>query len=337
MSKRNELEFANFILKFGMNLNLIDFAEEIVLPAFKDTTMIRSWGETRHFFHDVEILNFGNESNPILCIVGEYIKDTKVTREQVYDPNTGQLRKDSKSLHTSPSAIFTLVLNNHKLIYFSKTASAPGILAFKTTVENFIKDKYHGFIDDMYRENRHQGVTKKELYQRYNPPLLEIVPLAREGLISEFINQYGLLNKVEIKLLTTNNDIDNNGLFIQNVREAKEEALSSVTTITHSSNINDGLSKGVIARQVQSALSQGNAKVQLKGKDRQGHDLEGNTETFKINMQLTTVPQGISEIGAKCYESFQALVAQGIIPIGNPIDNVLERIKKIWDNVNRNS
>jgi hypothetical protein len=334
MPKKSELEFANFILRFGQERVLIDFVEEIVIPAFS-SGLERSYGETKHFFHDVEILNLGTLENPVLCITGRYIKDTVVKREQVFDEESNELIKDNDSLHTSPSAVFILILNNHRLIYLSETSYAPSLLAFQTTAAKFIKEKYQDFIDELYQQNRHRGIKKVQLYREYDSPSLEIVPLTSEESISEFIEQYSLLKTVEIKLLTTNNELDNNGFFKQ-ARKAKEEVLANTTTITHN-NGKDGLSKGAVTRQLESALSQGNSKVKLKGSDRQGNKLEGSNENFKVRSQLAEIPQTISEIANKGYETFQSLVDQGIIHVGEGRDNISDKIKQLWNKLNRNS
>ncbi|MEM9777013.1 MAG: hypothetical protein AAF902_20715, partial [Chloroflexota bacterium] len=60
----------------------------------------------------------------------------------------------------------------------------------------------------------------------------------------------------------------------EQARRAKEEALANTTTIIHQ-NGKEGLSKEVAARQLESAMHQGNSKVKLKGRDRQGNKLEG--------------------------------------------------------------
>lgn len=334
MSKKSELEFANFILRFGEEQVLIDFVEEIVIPAFC-SELERSYGETKHFFHDVEILNLGTPENPVLCIVGRYIKDTVIKREQVFDEENSELVRDNSSLNTSPSAVFILILNNHRLIYLSETSYAPNLLAFKTTAKKFIKDKYHEFIDELYQRNQHNGITKARLYREYNPPSLEIVPLTSEESIREFINQYNLLKTVEIKLLTTNNELDNNEFF-QKARKIKEEAHAKTTTITHN-NGKDGLSKSAVTQQLESALSLGNSKVKLKGNDRQGNKLEGSNEKFKIRTQLTEVPKTISGIANRGYEIFQTLVDQGTIRLGEGQNHVSDKMKQLWTKLNQNS
>ncbi|MBE9176792.1 hypothetical protein IQ225_18375 [Synechocystis salina LEGE 06155] len=336
MPKKGELEFANFILRFGQEHVLIDFVEEIVIPAF-NSGLERAYGETTHFFHDVEILNFGNLENPVLCIVGRYIKNTVVKREQVFDEENNELIKDNSSLHTSPSAVFILILNNHRLIYFSETSYAPSLLAFQTTIGKFIKEKYHHFIDELHQQNQHRRITKTELYRQYGNPSLEIVSLTSEESISEFINQYSLLKTVEIKLLTTNNELDNNEFFKQ-AKKIKEEANSNTTTITHN-NGKDGLSKGAVTRQLESALSQGILKIKLKGKDRQGNELEGSNQNFKVKSHLTEeeISQTISGIANSGYEIFQNLVDQGIIHIGESRDNISDKIKQLWNKLNGSS
>ena len=45
------------------------------------------------------------------------------------------------------------------------------------------------------------------------------MPLTNQQSIGEFVNQYGLLKNVQIQLLSTNNELDNNGFF----QQAREE------------------------------------------------------------------------------------------------------------------
>jgi hypothetical protein len=324
MTKKHQLEFANFILRFGDNRVLLDLAEEIVIPAFTSENLGRSYSETRHFFHDVEILNFGDDDTPILCIAGRYIKDTLVRREQVFREETDQLVRDSESLKTSPSAIFMLILNNHRLMYFKETSYAPNILSFKATIINFLKLKYHEFVDRLHEES---GVSKSQLYREYEPPNLEIVPLLHTESIGDFVRQYEKLRTVEIQLLSTNNELDNNGFFEQ-ARQAKDEVQSSITTITHNNGKN-GLLKGAVISQLESALRIGNSKVKLKGKDAQGNKLEGNNESLKIKADLAEVPQTIRGIAFRSFNTFQDFLDRGIIHIGQAREDLTEKIREI--------
>lgn len=289
----------------------------------------------RIFFHDVEMLNLGNSEIPVLCIAGRYVKNTVVKREQIFNEENNELIKDNGSLHTSPSAVFILILNNHRLIYLSETSYAPSLLSFQSTAAKFVKDKYHEFINDLYQQNRHRGVTKASLYREHEHPNLEVVSLTSEESIGEFISQYSLLKTVEIKLLTTNNELDNNDFFRQ-ARQIKEEAHANTTTITHN-NGKEGLSKGAVTRQLESALSQGNSRVKLKGKDRQGNKLEGSNEKFKIKSQMPEIPQAIVGIASRGYAVFQSLVDQGTICLGENSENVTDKIKQLWDKLHQGS
>ena len=132
--------------------------------------------------------------------------------------------------------------------------------------------------------------------------------------------------------MTTNNELDTNDFFRQ-LRKSKEEAISNETTVTHN-NSQDGLSKGKVTQQVESALNQGNSQVTLKGKDRQGNKLDGSNENFKLRAQLDEIPLTISGIAVKGYEIFRGLLEQGTIQVGQTRDNVeevSEKIKQIWD------
>src|ERR1700723_2454744 len=137
--RQHAATFANFICRFGDQKVLLDYAKEIVLPAFFDDTYIRSYGKkAQFFFHEVEqvVLN-GDKENPILGISGRFIKNTYLTREQIFDPEKG-IVLDPANIQSSPSAFFLLILNNHRLIYFPETAHAPDLKTFRATLYDFI-------------------------------------------------------------------------------------------------------------------------------------------------------------------------------------------------------
>ncbi|MGK7933145.1 MAG: hypothetical protein AB4041_17170 [Microcystaceae cyanobacterium] len=50
MTTKHSLEFANFICRFGDNLVLLDLLEEIIIPAFTDEHLQRSYRDTSFFF-----------------------------------------------------------------------------------------------------------------------------------------------------------------------------------------------------------------------------------------------------------------------------------------------
>jgi hypothetical protein len=331
--KKNELEFANFILKFGQDRNLLDFISEIVLPAFTEK-LEWTYGETiKHFFHDAELINLGDEENPIICIVGRYVKNTIVVREQFYNEESNTIIKDNRSLPTSPTSIFVLILNNHRLLYLGESSKAPSLYEFQKTALKFLKEKYQDFIDA--QGNLNPNVPRNQIYRQYPAPSLEIVSLTGEGSLREFIGRYDLLKMVEIKLLSTNNEADNNGFF-DAARKIKDEANSETTTIRHQ-NSQGGLSKVAVTQQVESAIGQGNSKIRLDGRDRQGNTLKGNNETFKVSSYLHEPPKTISGIARKAYEVFEHLATEGIIRIGERREDISRVIQQLSDQINSKS
>jgi hypothetical protein len=90
-----------------------------------------------------------------------------------------------------------------------------------------------------------------------------------------------------------------------------------------------GLSKGGVKKQVSSAVKQGNAKVVLKGKDREGNKLEVTNDNFKIRKQISDPPITLNGIARGCYEQFKLLRESGAIRIGEFVDDVREKIEQI--------
>jgi len=138
--RQHSAAFANFICKFG-DKNLLDYAEEVVIPAFTRDTYVRSFGDRTHYhFYEVELLNLAEQGKyPIWVLAGRFIKDTELRREQIFDEEKG-LIKDEQSMQSAPSAFFILILNNHRLIYFPETAHAPDLSAFKSTVRAAVQN-----------------------------------------------------------------------------------------------------------------------------------------------------------------------------------------------------
>jgi hypothetical protein len=254
-----------------------------------------------------------------------------VRREQVFNQETDDLIKDNESLHTSPSAVFMVILNNHRLMYFGETSYAPSLQSFQATTSKFLKEKYHDFVHQLYQQQHHTGVTKKQLYEQYYPPSLQIVSLSSDSSIRQFIDKYSLLKRVEIKLLTPNNDLDNNGLFSE-ARKAKEEVSAKTTTIIHD-NARDGLFRTAIIRQLESVLRLGNSQVKVKGIDSQGNHLEGSNDNFKLRTLLPNVPHTIGGIADTSYRTLQSLIDQGLIHIGENRDNISDKLQELWNKI----
>jgi hypothetical protein len=146
LPKTPTVSFANLICRFGEKFVLLDLANEIVIPAFIDTTLRRKYGATNYFFLEVTIKEIAGPKStdiPLLVVYGRLVKDTVLTSEQVYTPEHG-LEPAAESIPSSPSSFFALILNNHKVMYMPEMAYAPTIGAFAVDAPEISKDQTQG-------------------------------------------------------------------------------------------------------------------------------------------------------------------------------------------------
>ena len=328
--RQHNVTFANFICRFGEKKTLLDYVEEIVLPAFTDNTLVRKrGGKSEYRFYDVQkVILENNENTPIIGITGQFIKDTTLTREQVLHPEKG-LIKDGRSMASTPSAYFILILNNHRLIYFPETAHAPDLKAFKSTALTFIQKKRNVFITSLIRKSKKDeadSASLRKLINENNPsPTLEVIPLASEESIDTFLDRYGILKYFEMKLITPNDEI-NAGKLFNSLKDSLIDAGAENTKVVSRSK--DGFKTKKVAKILKSAAKTGNEDFVLKGVDESGNELIGDAESFKINIEIPRVPLGREALTQKLYSTFQDLIASGAIAIGVMADKS-ETIRRI--------
>ncbi|MGR3609169.1 MAG: hypothetical protein ACU0BN_09980 [Sulfitobacter sp.] len=310
--RQHTAAFANFICKFGEK-NLLDYAEEIVIPAFTKDTYIRSFGERTHYhFYEVELLNMASDtSDPILVLAGRFIKDTELTRHQVFDARKG-LVQDEQSMRSAPSALFVLILNNHRLIYFPETPHAPDLNAFKATAENFLRKRHKEFVDGLYEDSREdeKPPTKKFLNETHPQPNLEVIHLAGKTDIKHFLRRFETLKKINFRVVRPNDEI-NAGEILGQVRDLSDALKSTNTKVTASSG--DGLDIDAAIDAVTEATSSGNQDVSVSGVDKEGNSLSGNNEKFKISAEIDNVPVTKKGVIGRLLDKFSQLSSAGSI------------------------
>lgn len=321
------MEFGNFICKFGRK-KLLDFAESIVIPAFFDKKLYRYFGETRYFLYNVEFIDLTkNHDKPIAAICGRIIKDTILEREQVFDENKG-LVKDSRAIKSSPSAIFLLILNNHRLIYIKETKDAPTKETFGNTILNFLRSKHQEFINNEYIKinSDDKKITKRELLKIYPRPSLDIIPLTSNVGIEEFIQKYNKLKKIEIIFKNRNDETDNN-YFFEALQTRQDLIQSKNTKLTHYNK--EGLEKEEAIKEVQEASSHGNQLIKLSGIDEDGDKLDGNNEEFQLKKSIVGITGNIEEDAANIYNSFLTLLESGTIKVKQDTTQIKDLISTI--------
>lgn len=330
--RTNNATFANFICRFGDGAVLLDYAIEIVIPAFTRDTYVRSYGDTTHYhFYEVEIVILDADSDPpVVGLAGRFIKNTELTRYQIFDQRKG-LVQDEQRMPSATSVFFVLILNNHRLIYFPETPHAPDLNVFRTTAQQFMRQRHKEFINELYEE-LHPGdgsITKKVLNETHPRPSLEIIPLTTAEDIAAFIHRYEILKRIDFRLVRPNDDIDAGEIFEQ-IRELSAGLNANKTKVT-TANPKDGLDIETSIETVTEATERGNQDITLSGTDHDGHKLSGNNEHFQIYAPIDKVPKAKPSLVAKLYEAFTALVESGAIRLPDQGPDQIARVKRMID------
>lgn len=318
--KSLSMEMGNLICRFGRDKVLLDMADEIVLPCFFDEKLVRSYSKTSYFFHEVSPVLLNNEaSESVVGIAGRFIKDTTLEREQIFEEGKG-LVKDAGSMRSSPSAIFLLILNNHRLIYVKETRDAPSKESFRSTLLSFLRDKHKEYIEEEYKslnaareeDANAERITKKDLHESTPRPTLELIPLTSEDSIEEFVRKYSILKTIEISLSDRNDENDNDPFF--EAMQKKKDAIGSTKTLVKHNN-SKGLDKDEAISEIAEATEQGNQTVKLSGIDNEGDILRGNNDNFQLRKPLDDLSSKPANAASDLYESFVGLVKSGLVKV----------------------
>ncbi len=324
----HDIAFANFICKFGEQ-NLLDFVVEIVIPAFRETGVIRRYADTDYRFINVSLLNIGSDEEPNFAITGRFVKNTVLRRSQVLI-SEHEIAHDEAAIQSAPSSFFVLLLGNHRLIYFAETANAPDTISFARAAAAAIRDKHKVFIRNRKIELRssNQTATLTSLMAQFPAPEVTVVPLTSEMSIDAFVTKYSKLQSVVFRLIRPNSEIQGSDLW-RSVRTAGAAARSQQTAVSYKNP--DGLNKSQTASQIKQAAETGQQIVTLSGKDRSGNSLKGNNEEFRLSVPLRDVPPRPRALAKRLVRVFQDLVGRGEIRLPRPEHDpraAMERISR---------
>ncbi|RST52648.1 hypothetical protein [Variovorax sp. MHTC-1] len=328
--KKRPVFYANFICHFGAR-ELLHYFEQIVAPAFL-TDNSRTYKDKAYFFHDVQLINLGSRDQPEWAIGGNFVKSMIVRSEQRYDQQTNTLRPANESMETAPSAVFVLLLRSHKLIYMLKTGGAPAIESFRSTALHFIAKARLDFINRLYRiaqENEDDlpeevveaakgeddepvKVTKKRLQEIVEAPELEVVPLANDDSLREFIKRFKVLRSATVQLLKPNSELDNDDFF-EAFRDRSEDVKATQSTIIYRNK--EGLAKAKVATQLESVAGDGNSQIRLEGIDANDQKLRGSNDEFKIVSLVDPVDRPLPATITHLGHLFKQQVANGAIKL----------------------
>jgi len=364
------LEFANFICKFG-TLNMAHLLDEVVLPAFLDTTQARTVTDANYLLLHPKVESLEFKFGETLCIVGRFVKDTFLERSFILE--AGELVGAEATLPTAETALFILTLDTHKLVYLQETKNAPGFQAFRSTILKFLKQKHDAFIrvlkeeieasTDMTLEGvttfleerglngfigedvveiaddkgekakrEHRPGTLAFLRQHVPVPELDIIPLSTEDSLEAFINRFKTLSLVRVTLVNTNDELDLSDFFPQ-VRAAKDAAGATKTSVVH--NNSKGLDKQGVLEQLKAVATQGNANTHLEGRDHTDTKLVGDETQFKLRIPQSNLPD-IDDVDARSQhlvKAFDEAVESGTVVLQEPSENVIAKMEALMKSV----
>lgn len=313
---KGRIEFANFTVRFGDKV-LIDYLNEVIIPAFKGSIETKPKYATKYFFHKVEIIEADWFGQKVHCIVGYVIKDMEIKQEQYYDGSS--IVKSDTVFRKSPTSIFCLIIENHKLIYYPETAGAPGIRAFEGTVKKFIAYQHRKMVDREYKNEKegNKKLLKRDFQKEYPKPDVNIIPIGNQQSLSDFIGIYDVIKSIEIKIIKPNNEVDPNEFF-QEFHEQQERLNSTDAAIRHSNP--EGLNKIIVTSELQAAVASGNARILTSGIGSDGIEISGNNQDTRLKIAVKNVPKTIREAGLRFVRFLEELTTNKTVSIRPEIE-----------------
>src|ERR1017187_7925027 len=231
MPRAFHLSFANLTCWFGERFVLVDLAKEVIYPAFFDETYRRVYRPTAYFFRDVGMaaIEIEGVERPQLTIYGRLIKDTVVTRTQVYSPGVG-LVSDIASMPSAPSAFFALDVDNHKLMYLPETSGAPTVNQFALTLQSFARKRLASYIRELSKASKTTSEPKSiaDLMLDYPEPVVVATHLSGDSNVDSFVERFSKIVRVDFQLRNTNAEF-NRAEDFRRIREMKDDVLSDRT------------------------------------------------------------------------------------------------------------
>ncbi|SIR47853.1 hypothetical protein SAMN05878494_3943 [Bacillus cereus] len=205
MTERKSLYIANFNCTFGKeNKPMLDYFEEIVMPAFQQSQERESDGNT-YFFDNVKLIMVKGE----FMLGGLLIKRTKLEVKSLY--TEGKLRLTNEIHPSDPYSYFLINLKNHRMVLVKNQKGSPNLGNFSATAKFVLKD---------YISKINKDIEDKE--ERLPRANLNIVAIPFEDAIRKELKNVKKIQNVILRFYPLNGDIDGNEVFSY-MREMLEE------------------------------------------------------------------------------------------------------------------
>lgn len=319
MSKPTQtVAFANFNLRFGPKLALVDLWQEIVYPAFKHP-LVRETKAANFHITDVELLHLDKD----LFIVGRFVKDTRITREQIF--KDGELISAIAQLDAAFSSRFVLKLSTHSLIWAPETRLAPSLASFHATIAKSLGYYWKKHLENTLRieypshKRTERKVLRAKLMERFPPPVLDIVAYPSERSVSDFLSTIALLTEVTYRIVDPNPHYDgaDTSAMLLGMKQ-------SITAKTASLRFNDadGLDKEVAAEQIADLTGTGIVDTRVRGKGVHGEDITGDAETMQVKVHVDQLPESNIETAKILNDALDTQQQSGAFKLGTVTDHV---------------
>jgi hypothetical protein len=305
------MNLANFTCKFGERV-MLDLFDEVVMPAFEDG-YIRTFSDASYFLIDVGLHRWSKDGLITeMAIAGRIVKNTVLARDQIF--KDGKIVKDHAELASAPTAVFVLLLSNHKLLYVRENVGAPSLNTFASTISQFLSQSFRKWIRGVYDSKNHGGrnTTWADLMKEFPPPVLEVTPMATESSVSAYVEKFSVVNAVEIQLIETNHELDNLPIFGE-MREIKDKIQADDISLKTHKKGKVGLSKDGVKKLVATPAAEGNSKIVIRGTGIGGDRLVAKNDSFNVAIPVPNMPQEVGPAAGTLLKKLQDQMALGII------------------------
>lgn len=329
--RQHDLSFANFILRFGLEEVMLDYAEDIVIPAFTRESNVRKYGDTSFRFYNVHFANVSEDADhPRLTLSGHFVKDTVLRREQIFRRDRG-LVDDHFEIESAPSSFFVLILNNHRLLYFAETHGAPDLSAFQTTAAHFLKQEWRAYISrrlehDNVTRRGSERITVRQLQRRIPPPQLSVIPVAGQDAITETIQKFKKVSQVKFKLVEPNDEIDASEAVAAVEKAFRPMEPKRLEVVAAQPN---GLNKDEVVRTITEASETPNTEIIVDGEDGEGLKLKADNDHFALSVPIGDPPEDDDGLRDTLLDKFDELADNEKVKRPATTQPVLEKLKRI--------
>ncbi|NFN81198.1 hypothetical protein FDB25_12330 [Clostridium botulinum] len=196
--KKKTTIIANFNCTFGKeNKPMLTYFKEIIFPAFTQP-YVRTVGDDKYFFKDVQLKELEDKR---LVLQGMLIRKTKLEVRTEYDSEAEEIRFTNKFYDTAPISIFTLFLDNHRLLYTTNQKGSPKISSFGATIKDIIKR-----VVKEYNQTREDN-------EKIPFPQIDVVDVPSIKSIEEKLDSVKKIRKLKFRFFNPNGDFDTKSTF----------------------------------------------------------------------------------------------------------------------------